>query len=169
MKTLFLVRHAKSSWDDPALDDRQRPLAVRGRGDAPRLARRLAQRYRRPDLVLSSPAVRALHTAQLVARRFGCKHLVVDARLYGYGVRELLRVIHQLDDAHQRVMLFGHNPELTRLARRFSRAIHHLPTCVAARFKFDVKSWTRIGPRTLVGVALAGPNGRPDDAGSAGT
>ena len=156
MKTLFLIRHAKSSWDDPRLTDQQRPLTARGRRDAPRLGKRLATRYRRPDLMLSSPALRALKTAQLIARKFGGKRVTVDDRLYGGKLSELLRLIHQLDDRHQRVMLFGHNPELTALAHRFSDEMRHLPTCAAARFKFDVKSWKRIGRATLVAVALEG-------------
>ena len=154
MKTLFLIRHAKSSWDDPALDDRWRPLAARGRRDAPRLGRRLARRYRPPDLLLSSPALRALDTARLIAARLGCRRVAVDARLYDGGIRGLQRVIHQLDDAHRRVMLFGHNPQLTAMARRYSDAIGHLPTCTALRLKFDVKSWRRIGPDTPVSVAV---------------
>jgi phosphohistidine phosphatase len=154
MKTLFLIRHAKSSWDDPRLTDRQRPLAASGQRDARRLGKRLAKRYRRPHLMLSSPAVRALKTARLISRKLGCRHIAVDARLYACKSSDLLRVIHQLDDRHKRVMLFGHNPELTGLARRFSDDIHHLPTCGAARFKFDASSWTAVGRATLVAVAL---------------
>jgi phosphohistidine phosphatase len=157
MKRLFLIRHAKSSWDDPSLSDRQRPLAARGKRDALRLARRLAKRYRRPDLIVSSPAVRALATARLIARKFGCRRITVDARLYACKASDLLRIIRQLDDRHKRVMLFGHNPELSALARRFSDQIQQLPTCAAARFKFDARSWTAIGPAALVAVALDCP------------
>jgi phosphohistidine phosphatase len=159
MKTLFLIRHAKSSWDDPALSDRQRPLTRRGRRDALSMGKRLAKRHRRPDLMLSSPALRALTTAQVIAGKFGCrrKHIVVETRLYACKVPDLLRLIRQLDDGLKRVMLFGHNPELTGLARRFSDDIHDLPTCAVARFKFDVKSWTRVGRETLVKAALDCP------------
>ena len=156
MKTLFLIRHAKSSWDDPALADQQRPLNDRGRREASEMGKRLAKRDPRPDLMLSSPALRALKTAQLIARKLGCKrkHVVVDTRLYACEVGELLRLVHRLDKRLKRVMLFGHNPELTGLARRFSDEINHLPTCAVAKFKFDVKSWTGVGRSTLVSVAL---------------
>ena len=156
MKTLFLIRHAKSSWDDPKLSDQQRPLTRRGRRDARQLGKRLAKRHRKPDMILSSPALRALKTAQLIAGKLGCKrrHIVVDARLYACEVSDLLRVIHRLDDRLKRVMLFGHNPELTGLAGRFSDEIQHLPTCAVARFRFDVNSWTRVGNATLVTAAL---------------
>jgi phosphohistidine phosphatase len=159
LKTLFLIRHAKSSWDHPELSDQQRPLTRRGRRDARRLGKRLAKRDRKPGLMLSSPALRTLQTAQLIAGKLGYGHrrIVVDARLYACGVSDLLRVIHQLDDRRKRVMLFGHNPELTALARRFSDDIHHLPTCAAARFKFDVRSWTRVAKATLVTAALDVP------------
>ena len=161
MKRLFLIRHAKSSWDDPTLTDRQRPLAARGRRDALRLGKRLAKRYRRPDLIVSSPAVRALTTAQLIARKLGCRRIAVDARLYACKASDLLRVIRQLDERHQRVMLFGHNPELSALAHRFSDQIHQLPTCAAARFKFDARSWTGIGRAALLAVALDCPRRTP--------
>jgi phosphohistidine phosphatase len=156
LKTLFLIRHAKSSWNDARLSDPQRPLSQRGRRDARRSGKRLARRHRKPDLLLSSPALRALQTAQLIAGKLGCKRkdIVVDARLYACKSGDLLRVIHQLDDGFKRVMLFGHNPELTDLARRFSDEIHHLPTCAVARFKFDVGSWTQVGRAALVTTTL---------------
>jgi phosphohistidine phosphatase len=159
MKTLFLIRHAKSSWDDPALSDRERPLAGRGRRDASAMGKRLAKRHPKPDLMLSSPALRAVKTAQLMARKlgYGRRHIVVDARLYACTVNDLLRVVRQLDDRLKRVMLFGHNPELTGLARRFSRQSRDLPTCAVARFKFDVKSWMLIGRSALLKVALDVP------------
>ena len=165
MKTLFLIRHAKSSREDPALADQQRPLAGRGRRDASDMGKRLAKRASKPDLMLASPAQRALKTAQLMARKLGYKrkHIVVDARLYACTVADLLRVVRQLDDRLKRVMLFGHNPEMTGLARRFSQEISHLPTCAVARFKFDVKSWSDIGRGSLVSVALDLPQ-RPADA-----
>lgn len=164
MKTLFLIRHAKSSRDDPALADQQRPLTGRGRRDAADVGKRLAKRTARPDLMLSSPALRALKTAQRMARPLGYKrkHIVVDERLYACTLADLLRVIHQLDDRLKRVMLFGHNPELTALARRFTRDIAHLPTCAVARFRFDVKSWSDIGRGSLVSVAFYAPERSPD-------
>jgi phosphohistidine phosphatase len=84
MKTLFLVRHAKSSWDDPALPDQDRPLNDRGKRDTPKMAERLAKRDVKPDLILSSPAMRALMTAEIIANKLDYKRkdIVVDDRLY---------------------------------------------------------------------------------------
>jgi phosphohistidine phosphatase len=138
MKTLFLVRHAKSSWDDPALPDKDRPLNDRGKRDAPKMGERLAKRDVRPDLILSSPAMRALTTAQIIAKKLDYKRkdIVVDDRLYGVEPDDLLDVIHKLGDKLERVMLFGHNPELTELAHRLSSQITHMPTCAVAEFTF---------------------------------
>src|SRR5512145_1295013 len=147
MKTLFLVRHAKSSWDDPALPDQERPLNDRGRRDAPMMGERLAKRDVKPDLILSSPALRALTTAEIIAKKLDYKRkdIVVDDRLYAVGVDDLLAVIHELRDKLKRVMLFGHNPELAELVHRLSGEITELPTCAVAEFTFDVNSWSRIG------------------------
>jgi len=146
MKTLFLVRHAKSSWDDTALPDKDRPLNDRGRRDAPKMGERLAKRDVKPDLILSSPAVRALSTAEIIAEKldYRRKDIVVTERLYAAEMEDLLDVIRQLGDKIERVMLFGHNPELTELARRFSSEIAHMPTCAVAEFTFDAKSWSKI-------------------------
>ena len=147
MKTLFLIRHAKSSWDDTALPDKDRPLNDRGRRDAPRMGERLAKRDVKPDLILSSPAVRALSTAEIIAKRldYRRKDIVVTERLYAVEVDDLLDVIHQLGDKVERVMLFGHNPELTEFAHRLSGEITHMPTCAVAEFRFDAESWSTIG------------------------
>ena len=159
MKTLFLVRHAKSSWDDPALADKDRPLNDRGKRDAPKVGGRLAKAGAKPDLILSSPAKRALTTAEIIARKLGykCKNIVVDDRLYAVEPEALLDVIRRLDDGAECVMLFGHNPELTELAHRLSGKIGHMPTCAVAELTFDVKSWKRIGEVSPSTVAVGHP------------
>ena len=146
MKTLFLIRHAKSSWDNAALPDKERPLNDRGRRDAPKMGERLAKRDVKPDLILSSPAVRALSTAEIVAEKldYRRKDIVVTERLYAAEVDDLLDVIRQLGDELKCVMLFGHNPEFTELAHRLSGEIAHMPTCAIAEFTFDAKSWSGI-------------------------
>ena len=159
MKTLFLIRHAKSSWDDTALPDKDRPLNDRGRRDAPKMGERLAKRDVKPDLILSSPAVRALRTAEIIAKKldYRRKDIVVNERLYAVEADDLLDVIHQLGDKVERVMLFVHNPELTELAHRLSGEIAHMPTCAVAEFTFDAKSWSKIGKITPAEVVLDYP------------
>jgi phosphohistidine phosphatase len=159
MKKLFLIRHAKSSWDDPALPDKDRPLANRGKRDAPKIGKRLAKREVKPDLILSSPARRALTTAEIIGKKldYKAKNIVVDDRLYAGAVNGLLDLIHKLDDNLKRVMLFGHNPEFMGLAHRLSSEITHMPTCAVAEFTFNAKSWSNIGKATLAKVALDYP------------
>ena len=147
MKSVFLVRHAKSSRDDPTLPDKDRPLNDRGKRDAPKMGERLAKRDVKPDLILSSPAKRALKTAEIFAQELDYKRkdIVVDDRLYAVTPDDLLDIIRNLDDKLARVMLFGHNPELTELAHRLSSEITHMPTCAVAELTFDTKSWSNLG------------------------
>ncbi len=159
MKTLFLVRHAKSSRHDPSLPDRDRPLDERGKQDAPKMGKRLAKRDVKPDLLLSSPALRALTTAQLIAEEVGYKRkdIVVDDRLYASSAGDLLAVIRALDKKLDRVMLFGHNPEFTDLAHRLSSEIIEMPTSAVVEFNFDTKAWSDVGELQPAKVALDYP------------
>ncbi len=156
MKTLLLVRHAKSSRDDPALPDRERPLDDRGRRDAARMGKRLAKLDVKPDLILSSPALRALATARLIADEVGYerKDIVVDDRLYASSARDLLAVVRALDPKLHLVMLFGHNPEFSDLAHRLSSEIDAMPTCAVAGFRFDTKAWSDVGELEPAKVTL---------------
>jgi phosphohistidine phosphatase len=146
-RTLFLVRHAKSSWDGVALPDMERPLADRGKRDAPMMGKRLAKRQVKPDLILTSPARRALSTAEIIANEldYRAKDIVVDDRLYATDTEALLGVVSELSDKLKCVMLFGHNPEFTDLAHRLSNEVTLMPTCAVAQFTFELKSWSTIG------------------------
>ena len=159
MKTPFLIRHAKSSWDVTAVPDKDRPLDNRGKRDAPKMGKRLAKRDVTLDLILSSPARRALTTAEIIAKKldYKLKDIVVDDRLYAGAADDLLKVIQKLGDKLESVMIFGHNPELTELAHRLSSEITHMPTCAVAEFKFNANSWSSIGKAKLAKVALDYP------------
>lgn len=160
MKTLFLVRHAKADKKgDPALPDRERPLTERGRNDAPKMGRRLAKRGVKPDLILSSPAKRALVTAEAIARTldYELEDIMTNDELYVSQADDLLDIIHGLDDKLEDVMLVGHNPAFDELAHRLSRKITHLPTCAVARFSFDTRSWSAIGKAKPAKVLLDYP------------
>jgi phosphohistidine phosphatase len=161
MKTLFLVRHAKSSRDDPTLPDKDRPLNERGMRDASRVGEQLAKRGAKPDLILSSSARRALTTAETVARKldYRRKDIVVEDRLYAATPDDLLAILHKLDDKAKRVMLFGHNPELTELAHRLSGEITDMATCAVAEFAFDIKSWSNVGEQEPASAVLHDPKG----------
>jgi phosphohistidine phosphatase len=159
VKTLFLVRHAKANPADAVVPDRDRPLNERGLRDVAVMGQRLAQRGVRPDLVLSSPAARALTTAEHLARALGIrrKDLVVIERLYNAPPGDLLGVIQGLGEAHGRVMLVGHNPGLTELANRFASEITNLPTCAIAEFTFAAATWAGIGAAEPGNVVLDHP------------
>jgi phosphohistidine phosphatase len=159
VRRLLLARHAKSSRDDPALADRDRPLNDRGLRDAPRMGARLAKHGLRPDLIVSSPAVRALETARLLAKplHYAADAIVVDERVYAATPDALLDVIRAFDDEAKCVLLVGHNPEMSALARRWSSDIDELPTCAVADFRFEIKSWSRLGMQKPVEMTLYEP------------
>jgi len=159
MKTLYLVRHAKSSWSEPALPDHDRPLNERGLRDVATMGQRLAQRGVLPDLLLSSPATRALTTAEQLAKALGIKRkdIVVNDRLYAAPANELLSVIQGLGDEPESVMLVAHNPGLTELAHHFASEIIELPTCAIAEFRFAALTWTDIGQAEPGHVVLDSP------------
>ena len=131
MKTLYLLRHAKSSWSFDELSDQERPLNDRGRDDAPLMGKALAKRRICPDLVVSSPAVRAMSTAVLVAREMQYPHdkIVVEPGIYGAEMNDLLAIIRNLPNAAGSVLLVGHNPTMTETANELSpSALKEMPT-----------------------------------------
>lgn len=146
MKTLTLVRHATASSGDPALADRDRPLNERGVREVAFTGERLAQRGVKPEVLLASPATRALTTAEHLAKALGIQpqDIAVNGRLYGASANELLGAIAALGDTPQRVMLVAHNPGLTDLAHRFASEITHMPPCAVAELTFAVASWGEI-------------------------
>ncbi|MCC5932505.1 MAG: histidine phosphatase family protein [Cyclobacteriaceae bacterium] len=145
MKTLFLVRHAKSSWDDMNLADFDRPLASRGFRDAPEMGRRLASRNIIPDLILSSPANRAFSTATIIARSIDYDLDKIETRqdIYLAGVRTLVNQIQSVSDRVYKLMLFGHNPGFTDLANYLSGSnILNIPTAGIVCIEFNVDKWS---------------------------
>jgi phosphohistidine phosphatase len=148
VKRLTLLRHAKSSWAEHGLADDDRPLSNRGRHDAPRMGERLAARGLQPDLILSSPAVRARQTAALAAPAF--RHAVIETRfesdIYLASPGELLRVLSHVDDTFHDILLVGHNPGLTTLANMLlpELALNNLPTAGAVSVDCATESWHEI-------------------------
>lgn len=156
MKTLFLVRHGQSSWEDVKLADRDRPLTDKGKNDAAKMGKRLAEAEVTVDALVASPATRALATAAAIARRldFKRKRIVQDERLYSGGVDDLLELIREQGGEHKRLMLVGHNPALSELLRQLADKDVNLPTCAVAVLRFDGKSWAKIGRKKLEKVAI---------------
>ena len=148
MKHLTLIRHAKSSWKNAYLLDIDRPLNKRGKRDAPVMGGRLIERGSSPDLVISSPATRALATAEVIAEEieYPLEEIVVDERMYGADAGELLDIIQGFDDVLDHVMCFGHNPGLTDLVNYLSPYyIDNVPTCGVVELTFGTETWAHVG------------------------
>ncbi len=144
MKTVFFIRHAKSSWDDPMLDDIDRPLNKRGIRDAPFMATLLKAKEEKMDLLLSSPANRALSTARYFAPAFGFADADVkeDRRLYLASLGSMLDVIGKQEDSLNKICVFGHNPTMTDLANYFGDDyVSNVPTCAIVKVETDAASW----------------------------
>lgn len=147
MKTLYLIRHAKSSWDFPDLADEERPLNKRGKRDAPDMGQRLADKGLFPDLMLSSPANRALTTCEVIAETLGYpkEGIETDDRIYLANIHELLSVVRAIDNTWNTVCLFGHNPGFTDFANALTQSsIVNIPTCGVFACSFDVNQWKDI-------------------------
>jgi phosphohistidine phosphatase len=145
VKTLYIVRHAKSSWDDPFQDDFDRPLNKRGRTDPPKMANRLKEKQIHPSLLVSSPAQRALSTSMLIAEGIGYEpsNIQTDRRLYHANEEVILEVVQGLNDVHGEVMIFGHNPALTEFVNMLSRkpVTENIPTCGVVSIRMPITSW----------------------------
>lgn len=149
MKTLLLLRHAKSSWDDPAREDHDRPLKKRGKRDAPRIGRLLAREGLVPDRILSSTAERARATAEAVAEACGFGgSLELSRVLYLAGPDDIVDVVRALPDDGGIVLVVGHNPGLEMLVEALTRRPETLPTAALARIALPIRSWSRLATRT---------------------
>ena len=147
MKTLLILRHAKSSWKDTHLIDHQRPLNKRGKKAAPEMARRLLKRGVRPDVIVSSDARRAMETAVSMAEILGVspKAIRQNPDLYHGAPDRILDVVHRFNDQWKQVMVVGHNPGLTELSNRFTRnPIANIPTAGVVELRFNTRSWRNI-------------------------
>ena len=167
MKLLYLVRHAKSFWENEWLDDFERPLNRRGKRDAPVMADRLRELGVRPDRVLSSPAARAASTARILAPVLGYarEQVLYLENLYDASSSDLLRVISgHADDAHS-LMIVAHNPGITLLANRLGRAhIENVPTAGAVALEVDIPRWDTIADGCAETVFFEYPKKSPERA-----
>lgn len=132
MKTLYLVRHAKSDWGDADLSDIDRPLNKRGYRDAHTMSALMKEKKLLPDLIITSPAIRAISTALIFCRNFNVNYstLVINANLYRTDVKHYIDIISQTDNQFKSIMLFGHNPIITDLANSLTPSFtESIPTC----------------------------------------
>lgn len=165
MLRLILLRHGKSSWDDPALDDFARPLAPRGLRNVPEMGRRLARRGQPPDLIITSTAVRAFSTARAMAREIGYREdrIIEAPDVYLASPRRMLAILRETQDSARTVMLVGHNPGLTELANMLDDVrLDNMPTAGMLCVEFDAPGWAAIDPAQARFAWFDYPKKQPD-------
>ena len=157
MKTLLVLRHAKSSWNDPALDDHERPLNERGRRDGPRMGELVREHRLTPDIIISSDAVRARRTAEAVAETAGyAGEILLDPLLYlasPPGILAVLRTVRETNAGT--VMIVGHNPGLEELVAQLTGKEQDLPTAALGQIGLPIDRWRdlKVSTRgTLLGL-----------------
>ena len=149
MKTLLLLRHAKSSWKHPALADHDRPLNKRGKRTAPRVSALLQDEDLIPDLMLCSSAVRAYTTALLVAKACGYAGEIKRIRkLYLAEPETYVEVLRQVAEKHARVLVVGHNPGLEALIEALTGEAMAMPTAALAQVELSLKRWSDLDTDT---------------------
>lgn len=149
MKLLTLVRHAKSSRDYPELSDFERPLNPRGRKEAPAIAGRLRKADIKPDLLVSSPATRAITTARIFAEELNLHldEIVLNPHIYEASAWTLLHIVRSLPSDLEDVMLFGHNPGISRLAQDLAECpFDEMTTSAAVRIELPARAWSLVAP-----------------------
>lgn len=143
-KTLYLIRHAKSSWDDPSLKDHDRPLNKRGKKDAPFMANILKEKNIIPDLIISSTAERAIEFSKVLAEVLDYKkgNIVSERDMYLAGESEMLAILNNVDNNIETLFMVGHNPYITSFAVRLSgHSIDNIPTSGIVGIKFEIDKW----------------------------
>jgi phosphohistidine phosphatase len=160
MKKLYLIRHAKSSWDNPGLVDFERPLNKRGLKDAAKMGKALKQSLFKPDYIITSSARRAHETAEIIAAKieYPIEKVVIEEKIYDATTYDLVEIITELDDDLDTVVVFGHNPGMTSLANLLNDVkIDNIPTCGIFVIEFDVKFWRKISGRNGTFVSFDFP------------
>jgi phosphohistidine phosphatase len=159
-KVLYIVRHAKSSWDYDNIADIDRPLKVKGIKNAYEMARNIKLRNAIPGLIISSPANRALHTGLIFARVFemSAANIRIDEGFYESSCQYCVEKIMATDDAIDTLMIFGHNPDFTDLANQYlDEPLDVLPTAGTVKLEFACDTWKNIDKKNLVKHSLIFP------------
>lgn len=153
LKTLYIVRHAKSSWKDHSLSDIDRPLNERGKNDILETAHRLGQEGTKPGLLLASPAVRARETAKVLANKLmeDTSDFITMDDLYLPGPGTLTALVRTLDNRFDTVMIVGHEPSLSTFINQFLTApLGEVVTSSVTMLRFETATWQNIGKSTFV-------------------
>lgn len=148
MKKLYIIRHAKSSWDEVGLKDFDRPLNHRGIADAPKMGERLKAKGVKPDMILASSAVRAKKTIKAIAKKVKFKNKIIFKRkIYEASLSTLHKMIKKVNEKNSTLFLCGHNFELNMLAEKYVGFDENLPTCGIVEIEFNCKNWKDINKK----------------------
>ncbi len=148
-KTLLIMRHAKSDWNNTRLDDHARPLNKRGKQDAPLMGKLLKDEELTPDLIITSTAERALTTAELVALACDFEgELVTTRHFYHADPATYLEMLQGVDDQYNRVMIVGHNPGMEELLADLTDQAEHFTTANIAHVELPITSWSQLNEDT---------------------
>ena len=147
MKSLYIIRHAKSSWGNFSLPDFERPLNERGEKDAPVMAKRLLKKNTSIDLFVSSPAKRALKTCKLFCKEFNVTEeaILVVEKLYHASSEIFYKVVREIDDKYEHVAIFSHNPGISEFVNSLHTnvTIDTMPTCAIFAVSIDCTNWNQ--------------------------
>ena len=152
-KQLFIVRHGKSSWDCGNISDIDRPLKERGVTDGYLIAERLLAKQLIPQKIMSSPAIRALHSSTIFARvfKYTYQNIEINEAIYIADINKILSLIKHTPNHIESLMVFGHNPTFTDLSNHFlNKAIENVPTTGLVWLKFKINDWAKIDKSNLV-------------------
>lgn len=145
MKKIYIIRHAKSSWENMELDDFDRPLNKRGKLNAPFMGKKLKAKNIVPDIILSSPALRAKNTAKMIAKEVSYTNKIIfNKDIYEAKPSTLHKILTKIDDKYKTIFLLGHNPELNMLAENYVDFDENIVTCGVVEIEFDCKKWIDI-------------------------
>lgn len=150
-KRLILVRHAKSDWGNPSVRDFDRPLNRRGDINAPEMAQRMISQKIYPELIVSSPALRAITTAKYFAKAWeiALEVIQMDKNIYEADLKTLLNIVNHFDNHHNTIVMFGHNPGFTDFVNYLSDvSIYNMPTCSVVMLEFPFEEWNLVSNST---------------------
>ena len=147
MKTIYLLRHAKSDWANADLNDYDRPLNKRGKNDAPEMGKKLKELYVIPELIISSPAKRTRQTIKKICEKinYPFNNIIFDESVYLSSLKNLITLVNAIDDNYKTVLLVGHNPGITMLNNYLTEDyIDNIPTCGFVEINMEIDHWNEI-------------------------
>ena len=147
MKTIYLIRHAKSSWDNSALSDFNRTLNERGKANAPLMGKKLIEENTVIDCLISSPAKRTTETSLLMGKElnYPSEKIIFDQRIYEASLSDLIKVLNEIPNQFSNVAIIGHNPAISQLFNYLTdEDLHHFPTCGIGKIELEIDQWLEI-------------------------